>query len=535
MTGNTTSKAVIIGLDGATYDLLDQLVAEGIMPTLGRIMAEGARGILKSTIHPLTPPAWTTMTTGRSPGNHGVFDFIRVDQTHDKPSYTLTTSSDVKVPTLWQMVSGAGMRATTLNFPVTFPAKPIAGVAIPGYVPWSYLGRAIYPRSVFKMLKEKGVFKAAEMSTDWQHERKAVQGLSENQLEGWVQFHVTRENRWFEILMTLMDAEPCELTAMLFDGTDRIQHLCYHLIDHATRADYTTPDALRARDLALTYYRNVDGYIARIIAKAGPQARIFIVSDHGFTRSGARIFYANTWLEQNGWLGWVDGTAIDDRGRVALDENTEASTLIDWNTTRAYALSSSSNAIFIRQARAPGAPGVPPEQYHAFREQMIAQLLALTDPATGKPVVKSVFRREDAFPGTCTANAPDLTLMLHDYSFLSVLRSDAPIKDRLVPYATHHPDGIFVATGPGIAAKARLAPLQIADVTPTVLHALGLAVPSDIEGKVAEAAFSAEFRAAHPVRFTAPCAESGGVADPTTLDLAAQEQIKERLKALGYL
>lgn len=536
MTTDTTIRTVLIGLDGATYDLLDQLVEEGVMPVLGRLMAEGARGILKSTIHPLTPPAWATLMTGRSPGNHGVFDFIRVDRDGDKPSYTLATSADLKVPTIWQIASGQGKRATTLNFPVMFPARPIDGVVIPGYVPWSYLGRAIHPRPVFRMLKDKGVFKASEMSTDWQHERKAVQGLSENMLEDWVQFHVTREQRWFEILMTLMEEEPCPLTAVLFDGTDRIQHLCYHLIDRRTRGLYDTPDAIRARDLALQYYRNMDSYIAQIIAKAGPQAQVFLVSDHGFTRSGARIFYANTWLEQQGWLGWVEGTPMDDHGRVALDENTEASTLIDWGSTKAYALSSSSNAIFIRQAKAPGAPGVPPQEYEAFRAALIAGLLALTDPVTGKPVIKHVFTREDAFPGTHTDRAPDLTLMLHDYSFLSVLRADAPVKDRLVPYATHHPDGIFIASGPGIAAGARLDPLQIADVAPTALHSLGLAVPRDMEGRVAEAAFSDAFRARHPVQYAdAAGGGAAGGSDLSTLDAEAQAQIKERLKSLGYL
>ena len=218
---------------------------------------------------------------------------------------------------------------------------------------------------------------------------------------------------------------------------------------------------------------------------------------------------------------------------MALDENTEASTLIDWSATKAYALSSSSNAIFIRQATEPGGPGVPPEDYEAFRAQLIEGLLALTDPETGKPVIKEVFTREEAFPGAYTDRAPDLTLMLHDFSFLSVLRADAALKDRQVPYATHHPDGIFVATGPGIAQTA-LEPLQIADVAPTALHSLGLAVPSDIEGRVASAAFDAGWMAQNPVRMAEGTAGSGA-ADAATLDEDAEAQIRERLKSLGYL
>ncbi|WP_035259728.1 alkaline phosphatase family protein [Actibacterium mucosum] len=531
---DTKIRTLLIGLDGATYDLLDQLVDEGVMPNMGRIMKDGARGILKSTIHPLTPPAWTTMTTGRTPGNHGVFDFIRVDRDGDKPSYTLATSADVMVPTIWQIASREGLRATTLNFPVSFPAKPIDGVVIPGYVPWSYLGRAIHPRPVFKMLKEKGVFKASEMSTDWQHERKAVQGLGENQLQDWVNFHIVREKRWCDILLTLMDEEPCELMAVLFDGVDRIQHLCYHLIDRATRDQYQTEDAKKTTELALQYYRDVDNYVQAMIDKAGPDAQVMIVSDHGFTRSGARIFYANTWLEKMGLLDWVDGTPMDDQGRVALDENTEASTLINWDTTKAYALSSSSNAIFIRQANGPDEPGVQPEEYEAFRDQMIEDLLALKDPDTGKPVVMHVFKREDAFPGTYTDRAPDITLMLHDYSFLSVLRADEAIKDRQVPYATHHPDGIFVATGPGMAKGKALDDLYIADVAPTAIYSLGLAIPSDMEGKLCEATFDDAYLAENAPRYT-DVDELKGDTDTSTLDAEAQAQIKERLKSLGYL
>lgn len=528
-------KTLLIGLDGATYDILDPLIAEGVMPNLGRLMEEGSRGILHSTMHPLTPPAWATLMTGRSPGNHGVFDFIRVDRTNGTPAYTLTTSADLKVPTIWQIASEAGMRATTLNYPTMFPAKPIDGVVIPGYVPWSYLGRAIYPRDVYKMLKEEEVFKAREMSTDWQHERKAVQGLAENDLQDWVQFHITRERRWFEIMMKLMDRETSELSSVLFDGVDRIQHLCYHLIDPATRGDYTSESSVKARDLALQYYRDVDNYIAEMVAKAGEEARVIIVSDHGFTRSGARIFYANTWLESLGLLAWRPDVPMDDQGRVALDENTEATTLIDWGPTKAYALSSSSNAIFIRVATEDDPDGVPPEQYHAFRDDLIAKLKALKDPDTGKPVIRDVFTREMAFPGTESARAPDLTLQLADYSFLSVLRADQPIKDRKIPYATHHPDGVIIAHGPGIKAGARIEPMRIVDVAPTVLYSMGLPIPSNFEGRAGIDLFDPDYLAEHPLATSAAAGKSAGTESGETLDGEAEEQIRGRLKALGYL
>lgn len=530
------NRTVIIGVDGATYDLLDPLMADGIMPNLAALIDGGVKAVLKSTIHPLTPPAWATLMTGVSPGTHGIYDFIKVDRNASVPSYTLSTSEDVKVPTMWDIASAHGRRVTTMNYPVMFPARPVEGVVIPGYVPWSYLGRAIHPRSMAKRLKELGVFKASEMSTDWQHERKAVQGLGEDQLDEWVNFHITRERRWQATLLAVMDEDPCDLIAVLFDGVDRIQHLCWHLVDPATRDDY--PASKGTRDLVLQYFSELDGFIKQIVDKAGEDARIIIASDHGFTRAGKRIFYANTWLEEQGFLSWKAETPMDDQGRMALDENTEASTLIDWADTKAYSLSSSSNAIFIRQAKEPGGPGVQPEDYEAFRADLVKRLLDVVDPETGKKVVADVYLREDAFPGPQTEQAPDLTLRLNDYSFLSVLRADKSCKDRRVPYATHHPDGIFIATGPGIKKGVEIEPLKIADIAPTTLYSLGMAVPESMEGVPGLAAFTDEFVAENPVTKTAvtlPGQEEGAALTHETLPEDAEEQIRERLKALGYM
>ena len=124
--------------------------------------------------------------------------------------------------------------------------------------------------------------------------------------------------------------------------------------------------------------------------------------------------------------------------------------------------------------------------------------------------------------------------MLHDFSFLSVLRADQPIKDRQVPYATHHPDGIFIATGPGMAKGKALEPLYIADVAPTAIYSLGLDIPSEMEGKLCEATFEDSYLAENTPRYS-DTEQGSGSQDGTVLDAEAQAQIKERLKSLGYL
>jgi predicted AlkP superfamily phosphohydrolase/phosphomutase len=529
-----SNKTVLIGVDGATYAILDPLIAQGLMPRLDGLMRRGARAILRSTNHPLTPPAWTALMTGRTPGSHGIYDFVRVDRGSEIPSYTLANSADVRSETIWSISSRHGLRVTSLNFPLMFPAPAINGFVIPGYVPWSYLGRAVRPRELFKRIKDKGLFNAREMSTDWEHERKAVQGLAEDELDDWVRFHIVRERHWFEILMMLMREEPCDLTGVLFDGVDRIQHLCYHLLDPRTAERFDSPKAKATRELCLQYFRDLDGYIGDIVDVAGPEAHILVASDHGFTRAGDSIFYVNTWLEQNGYLRWMDHAQPDESGRLGLNQNDELGRLFDWSATTAFAFTSSSNGVYIRRAAKPGAVGVAPEDYNSFRHRLAAELLAIKDPETGRPVVTKVMLADEAFPGINSSRAPDLTLMLSDYSFQSVLRSRSPIQRRRSPYGTHHPDGVFITAGPGTHRGKVEQPLAICDVAATILYDLGLEIPEDMEGLVARAVFDDDYLVQHPVRFGTSAMPTEAAANEA-LPPDAEAEIRERLKALGYI
>jgi predicted AlkP superfamily phosphohydrolase/phosphomutase len=107
---------LLIGLDGATFDLLDPLMADGVMPVLQQLVASGVRATLRSTVPALTPPAWTSLVSGRGPGAHGIFDFFRRDSA-TSPALRFLTSRDVECPTMWSLASDAGLRSTVLNFP----------------------------------------------------------------------------------------------------------------------------------------------------------------------------------------------------------------------------------------------------------------------------------------------------------------------------------------------------------------------------------------------------------------------------------
>ena len=72
----TTPKVLCLCLDAATFDVLDPLLAEGVMPNLARLIADGVSGPLETVIPPITPPAWVSWMMGQNPGKHGVFEFL---------------------------------------------------------------------------------------------------------------------------------------------------------------------------------------------------------------------------------------------------------------------------------------------------------------------------------------------------------------------------------------------------------------------------------------------------------------------------
>lgn len=519
-------RTILIGLDGATWTVLDPLMADGTMPRLRALVGGGARGILRSTAHPLTPPAWTTMVTGRSPGHHGIFDFVRAAEGEGGLYFTLNAFHDIRSETVWSMVSRQGGRATTLNFPVHQPPPEIDGYVIPGFVPWRHLRRSVHPREWYDRLREREGFDARVLCMDMNEELKSIQYLPPEEYREWIGQHIERERQWFAVVRDLLRDDPTDLFAALFDGVDKLQHLCWPHLDPALQPAEPDEHHTQVRGWCLDYFRELDAFIGEMVELAGPDARVYIASDHGFGPTHD-VFYANVWLEQNGFLVWNDDMPKDEAGMVSGDKIKSHVVGIDWERTQAYALTPSSNGIFIR----------PGSDRDAVRRKLVDGLKALRHPRTGEPFVRDVLLREDTFEGPASAGAPDLTLVLHDHGFLSVLNADRAIWERPIPAGTHHPDGVFVAAGAGVRAGVGLEPLEIVDVAPALLHSLGLTVPSDLEGRVPTAAYEPSFLESQPVR---PGPATVPPVDPNADEdegMSAEDEAKimERLQALGYI
>ncbi|MBV9745354.1 MAG: alkaline phosphatase family protein [Acidobacteriia bacterium] len=529
-------RAVLIGLDGATFSILDPLMEEGVMPSLSLLIASGARSELASVIPPLTPPAWTSLMTGRSPGNHGIFDFLRFDLRAGKPQLRVLDSDDVACETIWAMLSRQGLTATVLNFPMTFPARGISGNVVPGWVPWRHLRLACYPRTLYDCLsKALPGFNPRELAMDMAVEERALEGCHrEEDYENLIQLHIRRERQWFHALQYLMREEPADLTAVLFDGVDKLQHFAWRFLDRAIFP--ASPSALetRVRGWCLDYFREIDRFIGEIVAGSGPDASIFIASDHGFGPT-VEVFYLNQWLHEHGYLAWANAANVEQKHPETLGMGTMARRFyeIDWSKTTAYCPTPSGNGIFICPPTADG--GVPAERYENFRQELADALLRFTDPATGQPVVTRIWTREQAFSGSQGDSAPDLTLMLRDGGLVSILPSEVLLKPRDHAAGAHRPNGVFVAAGQGIRPGASLSSLSILDVAPSILYSLGLPIPEDLEGRVPKVLFEPEHLRTHPVAFAAASGAHAPAEELPEMDPRMEAEVMGQLRALGYM
>jgi len=119
---------IVLGLDAADWSLLDDYIGRDVMPNLGRLAAEGTSGHLKTLSPALSPLIWTTMMTGTSPLEHGILDFVQFDPVTGQKEPI--TSSERRMPALWNMATAAGKPSAVFGLWATFPAEAIDGLVV---------------------------------------------------------------------------------------------------------------------------------------------------------------------------------------------------------------------------------------------------------------------------------------------------------------------------------------------------------------------------------------------------------------------
>jgi predicted AlkP superfamily phosphohydrolase/phosphomutase len=510
----------------------------GCMPFLKSFLASGARAELRTIVPALTPPAWTSLMTGRRPGQHGVFDFFRL-QSRDSLHIRFFTSNDIQTSTIWSIADAHKLRVTALNFPAMFPAPRIGGYVIPGWVPWRQLRLACRPGDLFDRLKaELPSFQPRELAMDIALEERATEGCSNNdEYAPWIEMHTRREENWFEVFRHLTERDPSDLTAVLFDGVDKLQHLCWRFIRPQDDRPLTEEWEFQARDLCIEYFRRLDSILQRMCGIAGPEANVFLASDHGFQAS-RDVFHVNAWLAEQGHLAWSEGAAAESGDRLlGVGQVARHTWKLDWSRTRAFAATPTSNGIYIVVNRDGKSPGIAPEEYQAFRERLVQELRAVRDPETGDPLIENVWTRDEIFAGPHGDVAPDLTLEMRDGGLVSILPSASIVSRRATTSGVHAPVGIFAAKGPSVQEGVTLSGISILDVAPVILQSLHLPAEEDMPGTIPPELYRSSAARVSPVKAARVAAANGHSHENGGGALTEEDEqiVLERLRQLGYV
>ena len=525
-----SNKVLMIGLDGATFSLLDPMIEQGVMPFLASVLDKAVRADLMSTRHPLTPPAWTSMITGRSPTAHGIYDFMRPVFIPDGGVYLkINDFRDNHCETIWSIANRHKQRATSLNFYGMSPPPQIDGYVIGGFIPWRHLRQATYPQTFYDEVRTLPNIDFRLLGMDLGEEKKAVQGLHQGEHEPWIELQNKRDRAWTELTCHLMHKDRTDLTAVVLDGPDKLQHLFWRFVDPDLQEKEPSDWHKHIQKLSFNFYRGLDQNLKMMFDAADPDTDVLITSDHGFGPT-TEIFYVNEWLSRNGYLQWSNLAKDDSMGQLTADKLKDHLAMIDWKNTLAFCPMPSSNAIFVKRQQGKS-PGVKEEDYLTFVLRLQRELLEIRDPADGQPIVVGADLnklRGTSFVEPC----PDITLRLRDGGLVSILKSHDVLTQRPSPDGTHRPAGIFIGHGPSFRKGVRLDPLDILDVAPVILTLLGIPVPSDMEGRVPTEAFVGEHELRKGAATTAPMIDASDRAEPSQEE---REALLNQLKTLGYM
>ncbi|RLC26142.1 MAG: hypothetical protein DRH21_02925 [Deltaproteobacteria bacterium] len=525
-------KIFVLGLDGASWDLLNPLMDQGVMPNLQKIVEGGTSGVLRSTIPPYTAPAWVSCVTGVNPGKHGIFGFTLNDSAASERKFI--GSNYVRSPKLWHYVNAAGKTAGMINIPVTYPAEPVDGFCVPGFL--TPLGKEdfTHPVSIYKdFLKTIGYIINVRIA--------GIRDFSEETLLKLIDDIRNCTQKRYEAMKALRKAYDPDFFMIVFTCMDKIQHKFWKYLDNRDPM-YNTLLAQKARPHLISLYKQVDDIIGKILEDTGNATTLYIVSDHGFGPK-KKILYINKWLEKNGFLSVRMLAFIKYRFLLRYMKKMDFSNRnIDvFNNPICKFINADKSTFLGSDPYEQGVYYIGKSNQNGYWEDVIKlkqALKELKDTLTGLPLFDDIYHRDDLFVGNYKDRAPDLILKMKDYG--CDLSRGFPLKNKILttvekPAGCHRPAGIFAAYGDNVVGGKKIN-ASIIDVVPTVLYDIGIPVSKEMDGRVLTELFSSSFQSRQKIEYSSavpnPVAGKDQNAGYSNSD---QEEIAGRLRDLGYL
>ncbi|MBI2977118.1 MAG: alkaline phosphatase family protein [Chloroflexi bacterium] len=559
---SSSNRVMVIALDGATWNLARPWMQAGHMPNLARLVAQGASADMLAELPPSSVPNWPAFMTGKNAGKHGCVWWLKRDAAGRLDRVPLDSRS-VQGDTIWSLLSALGKKVIVQNVPVTYPVEPVNGVVVSGLLTPRAAADFVYPPDLkAKIDDEVGGYQIYPEG-----------GYAKGREQAFLDALIANINQHARAADYLLRTQSWDFFILVLGPTDEGAHKYWHYLDPAHHM-HNPAEAAKFGDSIQEMYAAADEAIGKLTRHAAESDTVIVMSDHGFGPV-ERFFLPNNWLMARGLLRLKPGGItplkrllfnagftprnIYPLGKQALSLLRGSKNLrqrldparqgqsplrkiflsdadIDWAHTQAYASGFLFSQIYINLRGRDPEGIVSGSEYETLREQLIAGLLAVINPATGQPHYARIYRREELYSGPLLDTMPDL--IGHPADFRTVdsgmdFRSNKLFETDSALSGTHRIEGLFTITGPGVRRGEQISPIRIYDLAPTILYRLGVPVPDDMDGKVAAPAFEPDELAAYPVQI-AP-ARNTRASEGSVFSDEDEATIKDRLRDLGYI
>lgn len=503
------NKVLVVGLDGASPDLLFHLASNATLPTVDGIMRDGAYGELRSTIPPVTCPAWVSSITGVNIGKHGIYDFF-VSVDINKKEIVLVDSSKRKAEAIWNTLSLADRKVVVLNFPVSYPPEKVNGAMVSGMLTPSLRSDFTYPRNLKDELLELGYeIDVADTMLD--------------RILAFKSDKIRMLSRTMEMIRKramaaryLMKEFEWDLFIVVFVALDRIHHLYWKYID-PTHLAYNTDEANAIYPRILECYVEVDKAISSLLKLAGKNTNLIVYSDHGF-RPLNKTFFTNNLLLEKGFLKLkrhrrigilpsretfvkrISKLNLESMiGKLPSPMKRKISPMlrpskefldvfeIEPSDTKAFQFGYG----FIRVTKEVVSSE---EEYERTRREIIG--LFKEHPVDALSI--RAYRKEDLYDGPALNDLPDIILMPEkDTTPRQLIRMDNSLTmdyneaidvPSLMWNGDHDLYGVILIRGPRTRKNSLIKGANIMDVAPTILQSMNEPIPRYMDGRVIEEA-----------------------------------------------
>jgi predicted AlkP superfamily phosphohydrolase/phosphomutase len=391
--------------------MITKFMENGVMPKLRDITARGRAVETTVTLPEISSVSWSSFMTGRNPGEHGIFGFTDL---HEKSYKTVFPSfRDLGCDTIWDRIGELKMKSVVINQPATYPARPIHGALVSGFVAVQ-IERSVFPSKYLRLTRDLDYQIDVEASDVRDNPVALFRALDEL---------LQSRRRMFD---ALWEAENWNLMEVIVTGTDRLHHFIFDAYvdeSHPHHGDFCD------------YYRKIDDFIGHVFFKFRELDcgnNFFLLSDHGFCQTKKEV-YVNKVLSDLGYLKLSNG---------------ESNTLEDISEeTVAFALDPA--RVYIHRKGRFSRGRVEQSDVGALKKEISAALKQIADG--DKPVVRKLFDGADVYSGPHSDKGPDLLLVPHNgYDFKGRVGAPSLFGERKLQGMHTWDDAFFVTLRPDL-------------------------------------------------------------------------------------